>query len=96
MLTNGMRELHSEKEDEGEGSGEEVIKRRSWVIWYDAVTIEGKLQWQDGLTDLNKPFFDVCDGIFVNYTWKENSITTTLQNLTGTAGPLSSSSPTPK
>lgn len=39
------------------------------VIWYDSVTIDGKLQWQDGLTPLNKPFFDACDGLFVNYTW---------------------------
>lgn len=40
------------------------------VIWYDAITTEGKLQWQDGLTDLNRPFFEACDGLFVNYTWK--------------------------
>jgi endo-beta-N-acetylglucosaminidase D len=43
----------------------------SKVIWYDAVTIEGKLQWQNGLTKLNKPFFDRCDGIWINYGWKE-------------------------
>ncbi|XP_010486748.1 PREDICTED: cytosolic endo-beta-N-acetylglucosaminidase 2-like [Camelina sativa] len=42
------------------------------VIWYDSVTIRGNLQWQDQLTELNKPFFDLCDGIFMNYTWKEN------------------------
>ena len=40
------------------------------VIWYDAVTVEGRLQWQDSLTELNAPFFDACDGIFVNYTWR--------------------------
>ena len=40
------------------------------VIWYDAVTVEGRLQWQDSLTELNTPFFDACDGIFVNYTWR--------------------------
>ncbi|GMY08305.1 cytosolic endo-beta-n-acetylglucosaminidase 2 [Fagus crenata] len=44
----------------------------SLVIWYDSVTIHGKLDWQDQLNEMNKPFFDVCDGIFVNYTWKEN------------------------
>lgn len=49
----------------------------SEVIWYDAVTIEGKLQWQDELTCLNKPFFDACDGIFINYTWKECSLAST-------------------
>ena len=40
------------------------------VLWYDAVTTEGLLQWQDRLSPLNAPFFDACDGIFVNYTWK--------------------------
>ncbi|CAL9220358.1 unnamed protein product [Arabidopsis halleri] len=42
------------------------------VIWYDSVTVHGNLQWQDQLTELNKPFFDLCDGIFMNYTWKES------------------------
>ncbi len=42
----------------------------SLVIWYDAVTVEGKLQWQNELNGLNSPFFQACDGIFLNYTWK--------------------------
>ncbi|KAI6670183.1 hypothetical protein NL676_005068 [Syzygium grande] len=44
----------------------------SLVIWYDSVTIYGKLSWQDQLNNYNKPFFDLCDGIFVNYSWQEN------------------------
>ncbi|KAK7387478.1 hypothetical protein VNO78_28314 [Psophocarpus tetragonolobus] len=44
----------------------------SLVIWYDSVTVDGKLNWQDQLNEQNKPFFDICDGIFVNYTWKED------------------------
>ncbi|KAH9702655.1 cytosolic endo-beta-N-acetylglucosaminidase 1 [Citrus sinensis] len=44
----------------------------SLAIWYDSVTIDGKLDWQDQLNEKNKPFFDICDGIFVNYTWKED------------------------
>ncbi|CAL5417323.1 unnamed protein product [Camellia sinensis] len=24
------------------------------------------------MNDSNKPFFDICDGIFVNYTWQED------------------------
>ncbi|XP_024995721.1 cytosolic endo-beta-N-acetylglucosaminidase 1-like [Cynara cardunculus var. scolymus] len=47
-------------------------KPGSLVIWYDSVTIEGKLDWQDQLNDKNKPFFDICDGIFMNYSWKED------------------------
>ncbi|RZC91856.1 hypothetical protein C5167_021567 [Papaver somniferum] len=44
----------------------------SLVIWYDSVTIDGDLYWQDQLNEKNKPFFDLCDGIFVNYTWQED------------------------
>ncbi|XP_020237238.1 cytosolic endo-beta-N-acetylglucosaminidase 1 [Cajanus cajan] len=44
----------------------------SLVLWYDSVTVDGKLNWQDQLNEHNKPFFDICDGIFVNYTWKED------------------------
>ncbi|KAF6144832.1 hypothetical protein GIB67_038931 [Kingdonia uniflora] len=43
----------------------------SLVIWYDSVTKDGNLSWQNQLNDENKPFFDLCDGIFVNYTWEE-------------------------
>lgn len=42
----------------------------SLVVWYDSVTVDGELNWQDQLNEYNKPFFDICDGIFVNYTWK--------------------------
>ncbi|XP_059666789.1 cytosolic endo-beta-N-acetylglucosaminidase 1-like [Cornus florida] len=41
----------------------------SLVIWYDSVTVNGNLHWQNLLNKKNKPFFDICDGIFVNYTW---------------------------
>lgn len=41
-----------------------------WLHRYDSVTIHGDLDWQNQLNDKNKPFFDICDGIFVNYTWK--------------------------
>ena len=49
----------------------------SQVIWYDAVTTEGNLQWQDSLSILNKSFFDACDAIFINYTWTEFSLVQT-------------------
>jgi len=54
-----------------------AIKRelggRGAVLWYDSVTIKGELRWQDELNSLNKPFFDLCDGIFLNYTWKNGA-----------------------
>ncbi|CAH0398116.1 unnamed protein product [Chilo suppressalis] len=39
------------------------------LIWYDSVTVEGTLNWQNALNQRNKPFFDACDGIFTNYSW---------------------------
>eukprot|EP01018_Ginkgo_biloba_P000094 Gb_18481 [translate_table: standard] len=44
----------------------------SLVIWYDSVTKDGDLDWQNQLNEKNKPFFDICDGIFTNYTWEED------------------------
>ncbi|XVF24182.1 hypothetical protein REPUB_Repub13aG0105400 [Reevesia pubescens] len=44
----------------------------SLVIWYDSVTVDGDLSWQNQLNEKNKPFFDISDGIFVNYSWEEN------------------------
>ena len=43
---------------------------RSQVIWYDAVTTEGHLKWQNTLNALNRPFFEASDAIFINYAWK--------------------------
>ncbi|KAL4424425.1 hypothetical protein ABPG77_005668, partial [Micractinium sp. CCAP 211/92] len=51
----------------------EVAPGWSQVVWYDAVTTDGKLQWQNALTPLNRPFFDACDGLWVNYTWQEDT-----------------------
>ncbi|KAL2317092.1 hypothetical protein Fmac_030968 [Flemingia macrophylla] len=44
----------------------------SLVIWYDSVTVNGDLSWQNELNEQNKPFFDICDGIFTNYSWEED------------------------
>ncbi|XP_060964598.1 cytosolic endo-beta-N-acetylglucosaminidase 1-like [Cannabis sativa] len=44
----------------------------SLVIWYDSVTVDGSVLYQNQLTEKNKPFFDICDGIFLNYWWREH------------------------
>jgi mannosyl-glycoprotein endo-beta-N-acetylglucosaminidase len=45
------------------------------VIWYDSIIFpRGDLKWQDELNELNKPFFDSSDGIFLNYTWEPSKI----------------------
>ncbi|GLI61826.1 hypothetical protein VaNZ11_004267, partial [Volvox africanus] len=48
-----------------------VVGPHSLVVWYDAVTADGRLAWQNDLTPLNAPFFDAADALFVNYTWSE-------------------------
>ncbi|KAH3760044.1 cytosolic endo-beta-N-acetylglucosaminidase 2 [Pelomyxa schiedti] len=42
----------------------------SLVLWYDSVTVEGALEWQNQLTPRNIHFFGLCDGLFTNYCWK--------------------------
>ncbi|CEF68676.1 Cytosolic endo-beta-N-acetylglucosaminidase [Strongyloides ratti] len=39
------------------------------VIWYDSVIDTGELKWQNELNEHNVQFFDVCDGIYLNYCW---------------------------
>ncbi|VDI37378.1 mannosyl-glycoprotein endo-beta-N-acetylglucosaminidase [Mytilus galloprovincialis] len=46
----------------------------SEVIWYDSVINTGELTWQDALNDKNCMFFDVCDGIFLNYNWNSEKL----------------------
>jgi hypothetical protein len=47
-----------------------VPEGRGYVIWYDSVTNEGTLQWQNRLNKANSPWFDLCDGILINYSWE--------------------------
>ncbi|XP_066252935.1 uncharacterized protein ENGase [Euwallacea similis] len=47
------------------------------IIWYDSVTRDGNLKWQDQLNNLNRCFFDCCDGIFLNYSWNEEKLQNT-------------------
>lgn len=52
-----------------------TCKHKTLVIWYDSViTPTGELKWQDKLNDRNGRFFDACDGIFLNYCWKEEGL----------------------
>ncbi|XP_059046620.1 uncharacterized protein LOC131842119 [Achroia grisella] len=44
------------------------------LIWYDSVTTDGQLIWQNGLNHKNKDFFDACDGLFTNYSWEESDV----------------------
>eukprot|EP00048_Salpingoeca_helianthica_P009942 m.142659 g.142659 ORF g.142659 m.142659 type:complete len:839 (-) comp14975_c0_seq2:657-3173(-) len=44
------------------------------VLWYDSVTADGALRWQNELNAANKIFFDACDGIFLNYHWQPQAL----------------------
>ncbi|XP_038212048.1 uncharacterized protein LOC119832451 isoform X2 [Zerene cesonia] len=44
------------------------------LIWYDSVTVEGHLNWQNGLNEKNRAFFEACDGLFTNYSWREEDV----------------------
>ncbi len=56
------------------------LSKHCHVIWYDAVTIEGKMEWQSELNEKNKLFFDACHGIFLNYYWNETTLRTSVDN----------------
>lgn len=50
------------------------------VVWYDAVTTEGRLSFQNALNHNNKTFFDAADAIFLNYFWKPASLDVSAQH----------------
>ncbi|MEU3843008.1 endo-beta-N-acetylglucosaminidase [Streptomyces sp. NPDC028635] len=39
------------------------------VTWYDAMTVDGGVDWQNALTSRNQPFFRAADDMFVNFGW---------------------------
>uniref|UniRef100_A0A0N5ADE0 Mannosyl-glycoprotein endo-beta-N-acetylglucosaminidase n=1 Tax=Syphacia muris TaxID=451379 RepID=A0A0N5ADE0_9BILA len=55
------------------------IGSNSRIIWYDAVTVHGKLNWQNELNEKNNEWFNITDGIFLNYSWKLEQLSKTRQ-----------------
>lgn len=49
------------------------------LIWYDSMTTEGKMDWQNALTDQNKDFLidkkgnSLADRMFLNFWWTSDS-----------------------
>ena len=50
------------------------------LMWYDAMTSEGKLEWQNQLNDKNKAFMinaegkKLADSMFLNFWWTEDKL----------------------
>ncbi|KAF2789593.1 glycoside hydrolase family 85 protein [Melanomma pulvis-pyrius CBS 109.77] len=42
------------------------------VIWYDAITIANRIDYQNALTQQNLPYSKACTSILTNYCWKES------------------------
>lgn len=51
------------------------------VFWYDSVVLSGRLLWQNELNEQNIDFFDVSDGILLNYNWTSTHLTRTARIL---------------
>uniref|UniRef100_A0A336MKC7 CSON002973 protein n=1 Tax=Culicoides sonorensis TaxID=179676 RepID=A0A336MKC7_CULSO len=52
------------------------------VIWYDSVTVDGNLLWQNQVNSKNFTFFEKSDGIFLNYNWTDSAIERTISEVT--------------
>ncbi|WP_249375548.1 endo-beta-N-acetylglucosaminidase, partial [Streptomyces sp. I05A-00742] len=39
------------------------------VTWYDAMTVEGDVSWQNELNDRNAALFDAAGSLFLNFNW---------------------------
>ncbi|OCL10608.1 glycoside hydrolase family 85 protein [Glonium stellatum] len=45
---------------------------KSRVVWYDAITVDNRIDYQNGLTDQNLSFAQEAGAILTNYCWKED------------------------
>lgn len=59
------------------------------VIWYDALTVEGNVYYQNGLTKSNQLYAMAADGIFTNYKWTDKQLATTKSSATAAGMPTS-------
>ncbi|KAL8850200.1 MAG: hypothetical protein Q9221_004886 [Calogaya cf. arnoldii] len=44
------------------------------VLWYDALTINGYVDYQNGLTSLNRRNAKAANGLFTNYRWTDKKL----------------------
>jgi mannosyl-glycoprotein endo-beta-N-acetylglucosaminidase len=59
------------------------------VMWYDALTNDNKILWQNALNGLNVDFYNAAtDGIFLNYGWRSKDLETSLNHASDDKGPV--------
>ncbi|MDZ5253954.1 endo-beta-N-acetylglucosaminidase [Clostridium sp. LIBA-8841] len=69
----------------------EYIKKKApnMVIgWYDSMTVDGNVKWQDALNSKNAPFFQngenrTTDEFFLNYNWTPEKVETSVSTAVG-------------
>lgn len=44
------------------------------VVWYDALTVDNEVDYQNGLTRKNLPFVRAADALFTNYEWMPTNV----------------------
>ncbi|KAH8274215.1 hypothetical protein KR018_008234, partial [Drosophila ironensis] len=58
------------------------------VIWYDSVTKNGTLKWQNELNNLNAEFFRASHGTLFNYAWEEDHLVRSVEKAALEGSPL--------
>lgn len=51
------------------------------VLWYDSVTEDGKLDWQNEVNEQNIDMYRGSDGILLNYAWSADHLKRTIDIL---------------
>lgn len=64
------------------------------VIWYDSITSDGTLAYQNCLDSDNNVFFEASDGIFTNYWWSADDLQTSNKQIAADNKPQGNYSPT--
>ncbi|KAL3124059.1 hypothetical protein niasHT_004648 [Heterodera trifolii] len=55
------------------------VHKDAKIVWYDSVTTDGKLSWQNALNANNLRWFKSVDAFYTNYAWKEEHIQQTVR-----------------
>lgn len=51
-----------------------MMDEQKKILWYDALTFEGDVYYQNGLTPMNYEFAKASNGLFTNYKWTEKKL----------------------